>query len=264
MTVALLAQLAPAPGDAPGNVARVAGIVTDHPEADLAVFPELFVGGYDTSAAGRLAVDVDGPELEPVRQAARGAGTAILVGLAERRNGRPANSLLAIDERGETAGVHRKTALWGEEASAFSAGGSMTVVELAGRRVGLMVCYEVEFPEPARALAVAGADLLVTASCNMEPYYADHELSARARALDNRIAHLYVNRTGDEAGLAFVGGTRAIGPDGQTVAAAGDGEEVLVVEIPDSPERAGGPTDYLSNLPGGVTVTEGRATLAGG
>lgn len=244
-------------------MARAAGVVAGHPEADLAVFPELFIGGYDTSAAAQLALEPGGPELDPLRQAASAAGTAVLVGFAERRDGTPANSLLAIDERGETAGIHRKTALWGEESEAFDAGNAMTVVELAGRRVGLMVCYEIEFPELARALAVAGADLLVTSSANMEPYFADHELSGRARALDNRIPHLYVNRTGEESGLAFVGGTRAIGPDGQPIASAGEGEQVLVVEVPPAPAREGGPTDYLGNLPAGVEVVGGRDSLRG-
>lgn len=262
MTVAVLAQLTPEPGDVPANVARAAGIVADHPEADLAVFPELFVGGYDLDTAAGSAVEPGGPELEPLRRAAREAGTAVLVGLAERLDGQPANSLLAIDAGGEPAGVHRKTALWGRESEAFRAGEAMTVVELAGRRVGLMVCYEIEFPELARALAVAGADLLVTASANMEPYYDDHELSGRARALDNRVGHLYVNRSGEEAGITFVGGTRAIGPDGHLLASAGRAEEVLVVEVPAPVSADGGPTDYLAHLPDGVSVVSGAESLS--
>lgn len=263
MTVAVLAQLAPVPGDVGANVARAAAVVAEHPEADLAVLPELYVGGYDISTAATNAVEPGGPELGPLRDAAREAGTAVLVGFSERREGEPANSLLAIDERGEVAGVHRKTALWGEESKCFEPGGSMTVVELAGRKVGLMVCYEIEFPELARALAVAGADLLVTSSANMEPYYEDHELSGRARALDNRIPHVYVNRVGEEAGLVFVGGTRAIGADGRPIAEAGEGEEVLVAEVPDAPPHDGGPTDYLRNLPAGTTVTSGPESLKG-
>lgn len=263
MTVALLAQLTPAPGDVAGNVARAAGLVAGHPEADLAIFPELYVGGYDIATAAQLAVDAEGPELEPLREAAREAGTAVLVGFAEKRDGEPGNSLLAIDENGNTAGIHRKTALWGAESKAFGSGQAMTLVDVAGRRAGLMVCYEIEFPELARSLALAGADLLVTSSANMEPYYEDHELSGRARALDNRIPHAYVNRTGEEAGLTFVGGTRAIGADGQPIAQAGKGEDVLVVEIPDPPEHDGGPTDYLQNLPAGIRVVSGSESLRG-
>lgn len=263
VTVAVLAQLAPVPGDVGANVARAAGVVAEHPDADLAVFPELFLGGYDITTAASNAVEPDGPELEPLRKAAREAGTAVLVGFSESRAGEPANSLLAIDAGGKVAGVHRKTALWGEESKCFESGDAMTVVELAGRRVGLMVCYEIEFPELARALAVAGADLLVTSSANMEPYYDDHELSGRARALDNRVPHVYVNRVGREAELEFVGGTRAIGPDGSLIAAAGEGEEVLIADLPGVSVPDGSPTDYLRNLPGRPIVLEGPETLTG-
>lgn len=263
VTVVALAQLSPVPGDVEANVGRAVRVLVENPEADLAVFPELYVGGYDISTAAANAVEPGGPELQPLREAARESGTAVLVGFSESRDGEPANSLLAIDERGEVAGVHRKTALWGEESKCFESGGAMTVVEIAGRRAGLMVCYEIEFPELARALAVAGADLLVTSSANMEPYYEDHELSGRARALDNRIPHVYVNRVGEEAGLDFVGGTRAIGPDGRPLAAAGEGEEVLVVEVPEAPPHDGGPTDYLQNLPEGTAVVTGSDSLRG-
>jgi predicted amidohydrolase len=263
VTVAVLAQLAPVSGDIEANVARAAGVVAEHPDADLAVFPELFLGGYDIATAAANAVEPGGPELEPLREAAREAGTAVLVGFSESRAGEPANSLLAIDAGGKVAGVHRKTALWGEESKCFEAGEAMTVVELAGRRVGLMVCYEIEFPELARALAVAGADLLVTSSANMDPYYDDHELSGRARALDNRVPHVYVNRVGREAELEFVGGTRAIGPDGSLIAAAGEGEEVLIADLPGAPVPDGSPTDYLRNLPGRPIVLEGPETLTG-
>ena len=263
MTVVVLAQVSPVPGAVETNISRATAIVAENTEAELAVFPELFVAGYDISAAAEHAVEPAAVELRPLREAARQAGTAVLVGLAERRDGKPANSLLAIDERGEVAGVHRKTVLWGEESKCFEPGGAMTMIGLAGRRVGLMICYEIEFPELARALAVAGADLLVTSSANMEPYYEDHELSGRARALDNRVPHVYVNRVGREAGLRFAGGTRAIGPDGSLIAAAGEGEEVLIADLPAAPAPDGSPTDYLRNLPVKPIVLEGPETLTG-
>ena len=119
--------------------------------------------------------------------------------------------------------------------------------ELAGRRVGPLICFDVEFPELARALARAGADLLVTASANMEPFYSDHQIASQARALDNRLPHLYRNRCGVEARLVFVGGSRAIGSDGTIAAEAGGGEELLRAEV----GRAGtgdDRIDYLAQL----------------
>ncbi|CAB4337971.1 unannotated protein [freshwater metagenome] len=255
MTEVLLAQLTPLPGDLATNASTVAGIVGGQSDIDLAVFPEMFLGGYDLGRAEETAVELDGPEVAVVRGAAKGAKTAVIIGVAEQRESSIANSLLAIDSDGMIVGVHRKTTLWGEEEAAFDAGQSLTIVNLAGRKIGLMLCYEVEFPEIARALAVAGADLLVTASANMAPYYDDHELASRARALDNRLCHIYVNRSGSENGLDFVAGTRVIDDEGQVVASAdGAGEQAFVAKLPDR-DIADGPADYLSNLPSVTSVT---------
>ncbi|HST43461.1 MAG TPA: nitrilase-related carbon-nitrogen hydrolase, partial [Conexibacter sp.] len=125
-----------------------------------------------------------------------------------------------------------KTHLFGAEAEAFAAGDELLVVELAGRRVAPLVCFDVEFPEPARALARAGAELLATLSANMEPYGPDHALAARARALDNRLPHVYVNRVGGEGGHRFVGGSAAIGADGAALAELGEGVATATAELP--------------------------------
>jgi predicted amidohydrolase len=250
----LLAQLTPAPGDLAVNAAEIAATLGANSEVELAVFPEMFLGGYDLERVGETAVELEGPEVAVVRAAARGSNAALIVGAAERRGEGIANSLLAIDSDGEIVAVHRKTTLWGVEQEAFVAGESLTIVELAGRKVGLMLCYEVEFPEIARALAVAGAELLVTASANMAPHYDDHELASRARALDNRLCHIYVNRSGSENGLDFVAGTRLIDDEGQVVASAdGAGEQAFVAKLPDR-DIADGPADYLNNLPSVTSV----------
>lgn len=249
MTNVLLAQLAPLPAGMGANAASVAAIVGGQAELDLAVFPEMFLGGYDLSRVDETAVALDGPEVAVLRGAAKGTRTAVIIGIAERRENSVSNSLLAIDGDGAIVGVHRKTTLWGEEQDVFEAGQSLTIVQLAGRKVGLMLCYETEFPEIARALAVAGADLLVTASANMEPYYDDHELASRARALDNRLCHVYVNRSGSENGLKFVAGTRLIDDEGQVIAEAdGADDQVFVAKLP-SGTISEGPANYLSNLP---------------
>lgn len=221
----LLAQLDPAPGDQAANAAAVAAALAEHPGAELAVFPELFLSGYDLARADALALTAPARGVAPdaagadplvvVADAARAHGTAVLVGFAERLpDGRVANSVACVEADGRHVATYRKTHLFGAEAEAFAAGEELLVVELAGRRVAPLVCFDVEFPEPARALARAGAELLATLSANMEPYGPDHALAARARALDNRLPHVYVNRVGSEAGHRFVGGSAAIAAGG--------------------------------------------------
>jgi predicted amidohydrolase len=254
---AVLAQLRPEGGDLAANARAVAGAVAAHPSADLAVFPELFLGGYDPARAGELAVAAGDPALDGVRDAARAHATAVLVGFAERTEaGGVANAVACIDTDGAWRATYRKTHLFGgAEAATFVAGETLRVVGLAGRRVAPLVCFDMEFPEPARAVARAGAELLVTVAANMDPYGPDHALAARARALDNRLPHLYVNRIGDEAGLHFAGGSVAVAADGSVIADLGAGEAVACVEI-DLTAAIGADVDYLTRVRADLPVEE--------
>jgi predicted amidohydrolase len=252
--VALLAQLEAAPGDVAGNARRVADTLAEHPEADLAVFPELFLSGYSLRDAGSAARAPDAAELDVLAEAARAASTAVVVGFVERTEDGLANSVACIDQDGTLRRVYRKAQLFGAEREVFTPGRELVVVELAGRRVAPLICFDVEFPELARRLAVAGADLLVTASANMEPFYADHDIATRARALENRIPHLYANLVGSSEPLRFVGGSRSIGSGGDVLAEAAHArEEVLVAPV--APTGADDErVDYVRQLPGDIPV----------
>ena len=230
---ALLAQLACRIGDVGGNVARAVDAIRLHPEADLAVFPELYLSGYTGRDLDLLARDVDSRELREVADAAREAETAVAIGFAERTETGIANSVACMDADGSVAGVYRKTNLFQTEAEAgFVEGEELLIVDLAGRRVAPLICFDIEFPEPARQVALAGADLLVTASANMDPFYIDHAVGSVARAHENRLPHLYANMVGSGDGLTFVGASRSIAPTGETlVEASRDREELLVVPV---------------------------------
>ncbi len=251
---ALLAQLASRADDPAENAARAVAVLTRHHEVDLAVFPELFLSGYLLRGIEERALELDSAPLREVAAAAARHRTAVAVGFAESTGGRPANAVAAIDADGSLAGVYRKAQLFGAEREVFQAGEQLVVAPLAGRRAGLLVCFDVEFPEPARQLALAGADLLVTVSANMEPFYADHELATRARALENRLPHLYANCVGQSAQLRFVGGSRSIGSDGVVLAeASGAAEQVLLVPVAD-PGSDDERVDYLRQLPTALAV----------
>ncbi len=250
---ALLAQLDPGERSPQAGAERVGALLAAHPDAELAVFPELFLGGYRLAQAPALALARTDAPLAHLGKAARTHGTALLVGFAERRqDGRVANAVACVDAGGELLGVYRKTHLFGgAEARAFAPGDELLVVDLAGHPVGVLVCFDMEFPEPARALARAGAELLVTLAANPEPYGPEHALAARARALDNRRTHLYVNRVGEQDGLRFAGGSCALDPAGGLLAASGPGEQVLVVDVPVG-EPAEEDVHYLSHIRDGL------------
>jgi predicted amidohydrolase len=245
-----LAQLAPRPRDVRANVARAREVIAANAATDLVVLPELFLPGYELEDVEPLAVELDGPELTELREAARDAGIGAVVGLAERMDGGVANSAVCIDAAGEVAAVYRKTHPFGAERSAYVAGEELVTVELGGRVLGLMICFDMEFPEVARALAERGADLLVTISANSPPFELDHDVFARARALENGLPHVYVNRVGEEDGLRFSGGSLALDPDARVLAEAGPEEERVVSAEIGPPGRRDPRTRYRELLRG--------------
>lgn len=251
----LIAQLRPDPGDLVANAELAESALSEHPEAELAVFPELFLSGYELPGAARLAISPHEEPLTRLRAAAAQHETAAVVGFMERaRDGSVANSAACIDADGRLAGIYRKTHMFGgAERNAFVLGEELVLVTLAGRRVAPLICFDVEFPEPARALARAGAEVLVTISANMEPYGPDHELAARARALDNRRSHVYVNQVGRHRGLTFTGGSCAVGPAGRVLGHLGAGQRLIEIDVP-AGASSPADVDYLRHLRGDLPV----------
>lgn len=200
--------------------------------ADLVAFPELYLSGYRLDELEPVACRADGAELGAIADVAAAARRAVVIGFVERLDRGFANSVACFDERGNLAGVYRKLRLFGREAAAFRAGESLLVVKIAGRAVAPLICFDLEFPELARAAALAGADLLLSVAANMEPFGREHLVHTAARALENRVPHLYVNRVGRESSFDFVGGSRSVGSDGSVaIEADGRGARLLPVEV---------------------------------
>jgi predicted amidohydrolase len=257
---ALLAQLESVLRDPPANVERAVVALERHPEVEYAVFPELFLSAYDLRSLDVTALAPDGDELAEVAAAAGRMGTAVVIGFAERLDdGAYANSAACIDRDGTIAAIYRKTQLFAGERTFFRPGHELRLVPLAGRLVAPLICFDVEFPEPVRALAVAGAELLVTVSANMEPYGDDHEIATRARALENHLPHLYANAVGVVRRHSFVGRSRSVGAAGEVLAAAGGAEELLVAPVGEA-GAASAHEDYLRQLPEALPVVVQQPT----
>jgi (R)-amidase len=261
---ALLAQLASAPGDVAANAERAVAGLAAHPEVDIAVFPELFLCGYDLSLLEDSARPTECPELRAIANAAQAASTAVVVGFAERTgDGGVANSVACIDRDGSLAAVYRKTQLFGAERAVFRPGQELRIVRLAGVDVGPLICFDVEFPELARRLAAAGAKLLVTASANMDPFVSDHEIATRARALENRLPHLYANAVGTVGDLRFVGHSRSVDAAGTVLADAPSAEEALLLAPVGEPGTSDERVDYLRHLPRDLAVIGDNRPVVG-
>ncbi len=201
--------------------------------AGLLVTPELFLTGYAIGdGIARLAEPADGDAAGAVAHLAARHGLAVAYGYPERDGERVFNSVQLVAADGTRLANYRKTHLFGcFERDHFTPGEQPVVqAELNGLTVGLMICYDVEFPENVRAHALAGTDLLVVPTAQMHPFQFVPESLVPVRAFENQMYVAYVNRVGQEGEFEFVGLSTLAGPDGTARARAGRTEELVVAD----------------------------------
>lgn len=226
-----LAQIDVVPRDPQKNAASLGELIYAHADADILVAPELALTGCSLIGLPELAATPEHAFADIARVCAETA-TAFIGGYVEAGPGLPYNSMVVIDATGTIVANYRKTHLFDAESTVITPGRELMVVPLAGIQVGLLICFDMEFPEVSRTLAGMGAELLVGIAANFDPMYNDQLIATQARALDNRLPFVYVNRVGAEWPVQFNGGSRAITADGYIIADAGPWETVTTVEVP--------------------------------
>ncbi|MGA8247074.1 MAG: carbon-nitrogen hydrolase family protein [Nocardioides sp.] len=230
------------------NRARLADLVPGG--ADLVVLPEAFARDFGESGSGltEVAEPLDGPFVTEVERVAAERGTTVVAGLFERSDAVPFNTLVV---RGKAHADYRKIHLYdsfGYRESAVLAGGPLTpaTFELDGTTVGLMTCYDLRFPELARALVDRGAEvLLVPAAWVAGPRKVDHWTTLlRARAIENTVHVVGVGQPGPR----YTGHSMVVGPLGDVAVVGGDEEETLHVDLdPDAVAEARRTNPSLAN-----------------
>src|SRR5918995_4291593 len=162
-----IAQLGGIPYDVGSNVQRAAGAVWRAlaQGAQLVVLPELALVGYgmEPEQVAAVAEDISrpGPGLTAMLETAREAQVNLVVGFAERAGGAVYNSAAVIRADGSPAGVYRKLHLFDRERTVFAPGDrGLPVFAIDGARLGVLICYDLRFPEALRILALQGADLV--------------------------------------------------------------------------------------------------------
>lgn len=227
MPVTLCAvQLAPELGRAESNARLVADETAAAADegADLIVFPEAALTGYvfeSRPEALAAAVAADGPELGVVAAAAGAAGAWVVCGAIERDGDALYNTAFLVGPEGPV-GRYRKahTLCLGADRFTRPGGEPFRVFDLPFGRIGIHICYDGSFPEPARALRLLGAQLLLLPT-NWPRLVMKREV-VRVRAYENRTFFMAVNRVGMERGVRFEGGSCAADPDGRLILDAGD------------------------------------------
>ena len=226
------------PGSVSDNLAVMARMASSAAgqEAGLLVLPELFLTGYNIGADALQAAGEaeDGPSARAAANIARDCGLALLYGYPERASdGQLYNSARLVGPDGARLANYRKTHLFGDmERTVFTPGRvPFVLAELGGLRLGVLVCYDVEFPEMVRGLALRGADLVAVPTALMRPYDFVPQVMVRSRAFENQVFLIYANRCGEEGALTYVGESCIVSPGGDVLARAAAGEALLVAEL---------------------------------
>ena len=206
--------------------------------AHCLVCPEMGLTGYAIGAESvqALAEPPDGPLARDVAGIARQHGIAIVYGYPERHplsGKKPFNAVQAIDEHGHAIGHYRKTHLYGAlDHQQFSSGDAPSqAFTYRGWRLGLLICFDVEFPEPVRMLALQGVDAVLVPTANMIDFDEVSERLVPTRACENRVYVAYANACGAEGAVHYGGKSLVANAFGDVVATAGREEALLLATL---------------------------------
>ena len=206
-----------------------AAVSSEHP--DVVVLPETWNTGFFPKDLAACA-DEDGVRTKTVFSAvARELDVNIVCGsVVNRRNGGFYNTAYVFDRAGAAAAEYDKTHLftYAGEHEYFHPGSRTCRFELDGTRCGLIICYDLRFPELARTLALQGVDLLFAVAQWPEKRTMHLETLARARAIENQMFLALCNSVGaDDQNVRCGGRSAVIDPWGEYLAKAGDREETI-------------------------------------
>jgi predicted amidohydrolase len=199
--------------------------------ADLLLLPEMYLSGYNIGLANAkaAAITTDGEAMARAGKIAETNGIALAFGYPELVGEDVANSVVLIGPNGKVLLNYRKSHLFGDTDRGMfkSVGSEFALAELGGFKIGFLICYDIEFPEPARCVALAGADILLVPTAQMVPYEQVARHVIPARAYENQMYVAYANHSGSDDGFDYIGLSSICGPDGAVLAAAGTGEEII-------------------------------------
>lgn len=239
MRIALI-QFESCLGDVEGNIAKAIDQIAEATGngADMVVLPELFNTGYHLDTVGPKMSEyaaMDEYTIEALSAAARKNHCYVIAGMPMLHvlKGVPFNSAVFINRDGEIQGSFDKVHLWALERFYFRSGNSFPVFETEFGKVGIIICYDLGFPEAARTLALRGAELIVCPSAWCKEDMDIWHTNVGCRALENTCFLAAVNRFGREGSdLYMPGHSMVCDPRGHRIAyVEEEAETILYADI---------------------------------
>jgi predicted amidohydrolase len=241
LTIAL-AQMTPVLNDNEENLRRMSGIIqricSEQP-TDLIVFPELTVSGYECGLNfTRLAERVPGHVVSFLAGKAAEFSVHLAFGMPvkEKVESILYNAAVMIGPDGELLGDYRKLHLRGEERLAFRPGYRLPVFDTQLGGVGLLIGWDLAFPEATRSLTLDGADVIVVCAAWETAHMEEWRAYTVARACENAVYIAAANRVGEEPSYSFGGESMLVGPRGQVCTALDEAVEGYAVATVDLDE----------------------------
>jgi 5-aminopentanamidase len=235
VTVAAV-QTDPQLRDVAGNLDRIVSWIRRAADegAELVVFPECAVNGYRYESREEALGDaqtVPGPATDRLEAVAAETGVHVAVGIVERDGDRLYNCAALIGPDGFVT-KYRKTHIPFQAVDRFVTPGDIPlhVVQTPIGRIGMLICYDLRFPEPARVLALSGVQIIANLTNLPPPGWVQPEFIFRARASENRVWLVCADRVGTERGVEFIGRSAIVGPSGVTLAEASESAEEMLVQ----------------------------------
>ncbi len=192
------------------------------PDRTLVLLPELFPSGYDPElAAKEYAEERDGYTFSRISALARKKRIYISFGYPEKGGqGRVYNSQLLVGPDGSELANYRKIHLTKPEEELYTPGDSIVVADTEIGLIGLMICWDLAFPELARSLTLNGAEIILAPVAWDEPYEHHFRDFSRVRAVENTVFLVTSNHVGSIAGVEYSGDSAIYAPNGVVVAYA--------------------------------------------
>lgn len=205
--------------------------------ADIIVFPELFSTGYNLDLIEEniisLAEDRNGAVILAACLAAKTNEIWVIAPVAFRVFDKIFNSAVIIDNKGNVVNVYHKNNLWDKEQKYFEYGShDYRIYETEFGNFGVIICYDVDFPETSRILSMKGAEIIFVPAAWATTHRNLWDIFLPSRALENTVFVAGVNRTGIEGDSVYFGDSKVYDPTGKIIARAGENtEEILYCDI---------------------------------